>query len=1656
MADINNKFVKGMDSDSHPGEQLPQTYRNGLNFVHISKDGNKYNVINEDGTLLFPVTFPTGKQVIGYTILNNDIIVVLAGLDGTSQIGYIREDSSNVGAYGFYHPVAPIDTTKAEGDPLRYPEDNTEFGFSIDHPVDCVSRKIIDGSRVLYYTDNFNPFGRVELENPPEVNEVLQQSRLVFEQGAPFIDFVRLQEDVVGSLKAGIYQFIPRYVTSNGGTTTFGIPTNPISVTPNSKGNGVDKYAGEFWDEEINKNILLDITDLDLNFTEVEIIVTYYNENGVFNATSIAKLPITKTSQTYTFTGDLSEGVALTLEEIRQVPVSYTRAKAITQKDNTLFLSNLTDDLLDDAALQEVANNITTEYVINELVYSGREGTGVSQSVDEFVDVYISIVGTNQIQIEFSKEVKYLGFTDSSTNVPGGQGLYGGLSHVLTKNGEPATGLIDLSNAVVGDTVDINGDVYTVVNAITPGNEAIEFTLDLNEAVSAANLAEAINNIVRPYGANVKEDTVFKTFVIWNGVGGENTPILYTGGITGDSALTGENGNVLTIPASSMFKTSPKILLYTFDGVSQISGADIINSNNIVGEEGGSISINKSPSVSPPDISDSGGEVSAAGFTDFLDEKVGYDNRSYRRSEVYSFGLVFLFKDGSTSFNYHIPGNNKVATALGKAFPSVPNYRTGNTTGEMGTYVSSLTYPLNQNYPGNQPGDDPISTVRNIRHHVFPSLEQEPHFRKSSATTLVRAMGVKFTLSPSYPIPEKILKNVQSIIFVRERRNTKTNKSVLAQGLINRLVETADHCNNSGIIDGGVVDNVRSSYCLQEMPFFNNLETMNVNGDSVDGSSGHSFRGVAYPGASAAEATLNGGTFFDGRKLDTKIRGNRAFFHCPESILTSNVDSSEIKQAILKPSLLLKGEGLVTSVARNKYKGGSGEDWLENWAYQDIHGTYTDYDDSYLNQSSDNRQVEDVSDRPAGQRRNKGVDPDSSVPNETTTRWTQGGWEVKVSNPSSVQPNNPYEAEHEFIDAAGPKLNINHQVVVFDKAGLCLKDCDNEAEPGSIEVDGVPTVQSDSFEIKNHLYNVEIDNVSQYGDLSTAAFIPIARFKPSTSYTCFGGDTFITKFSFNTGALVWYYPYKRDAGAGINRPFRSNGRRDYFHIEIGPETGDNSGNKPDGYDLRACHYYFVESDINTYYRHRPEEEEQQNYFPNEPDAKANLSSFYAYLGNIRAYNGLYSYENTLLQYFIKGSTQTIVSAFETRTIYSEKAQTDSVVDSYRSFLVNNYYDLPAETGPIWDSFIHANTLYLHTPKSLWRTFAEPAATLSGGNISDVVLGTGALFSRPSVQMLTTEGGYGGSISQFGGSHTQMGYIFPDVLQGKVFAVTVSKEGPFLKDLSMEGMYTFLHKNMDVGITRFNGQVDLVNVTTENSHLIDNPYKNIGFIGGYDYKLKRAWISKIGSFTLSYDVLMQSWGFFHSYDPNIIIPFDNRVMFIKSNNTNSVMWEMNVGEKGNFFDEFSPSELTFVVPTQTSTVFNNQVHDVDIQNNGIKVRDDFWTTFQAYTDRQNTGVLTFQNGNEFDTTKLENSILYKYRNDEYRLAVPRDSVKVNSDDIFDLDNIYQPQGGTVPIDEDYAFRERMKGDYMIFKLSYTNEGNEFVLRGISTIFENNVR
>ena len=1664
-----NKFLGGMNTDSHPSNQPEHTTRSMLNFVPLSTNGNLYSVSNEKGTLLYDnLAFPPNFQVIGYSVLNNDIIVVIATPTGQSQVGVIN-DGNNHTTYGKYLPIVPSDGVGG------VPINNTEMGFNPLHPVDCKSRKLINGHRMLYFTDNNKPFGAIDLDNPPIVGAVSDAIKLVYNQTIPQVAVVGLIEGVNSTIKPGVVQFVTRYVTESGGTTVFGIPSDPYPVTPEFKSDGPSNYkGGDYVDGAVSKNILLEFTNVDTQFTELEVVAVYYEgSQSIIKASIVAQLPITGDTLSYTYTGPSTEAeTTITAEEITQTPVSYTVAKCIEQKDNTLFLSNLRSRQVDNDVLQGIANSVEVGYSIDEVQYAGRGGVdGITPLA--FIPVVAPFVtSTESIVLRMSEEI------DSTT----GATL---ATYDLLRDGTPGSGTVTITNASLigdGDTIAVSATgaqaavTFTARTTPTLDNE-FEIVIGDNDA-TADNLATAINDSLTVDDYFAYTDGANLVNVVWNIVDLDANSVTVTlsgAGITkvDPSGASSASSTVAAVTASSSGTEAVIGFGVPIITTDQLIVAGLANSDLDETYSTGTLS---GLSITLED-SDPSSVVLETGFTDYIEESLTMSSKGYRRGEVYSLGYNLLFKDGSTSSTYHIPGNvdwvpddsfdgnssgtpdiqegNKFEPLGGDAWPYFS--QTAISKKPLGTYVSTLEYPLNQNYPGDLAGDDTseqgpdVSSRRLVRHHYMPELKNEPHFRVSNGITFIRILGLEFTFTES--IPTDILADVAEIVFVRERRDKSENKSVFAQGFHNRMYVAADAFERDGTVDGPSIAggttflNARNGYCAMEIPGFDNLYSYQyVNAEFKRGSQNASSRGgLVFPNHVSPVYT---GTYSDGEKQATAILQQQVMFHSPETdfFKGSLLNEDVLTGAVYSPELQMTGKYVRANYSSGAYGGKS----LSTYAHGDFGGDFNAYD---LSLTATERNITVGRYARNSQYRLSALDP-TEPGMKTSTRWSTSGLEIRLDG--NVTANNT--ALWKFYD-----LGLNE--TVYDLGGTASSYTGAEILTNA----GASTLTGD---VARHLYNIKKVQLSQYSQIGVGEYISIAR-KPATSggafvtqyNSVFGGDTFITKYAYMTGALTPYFPL-RGQGDEVCRPDYTTSSRvgGYTHVDgitIGGSTGGGPG-KAAGHDVRTLNYYFVESSINTYYR-RDDGDDAQSYYPDTLNVSALMNDFLPYFDNVSTYNYQYSYENALRKYYPRGSTQQTISSFETRTIYSETAASDDTLDSYRSFLQSNYYDLPSNTGPIWNTFVEYNKLFLHTPRSCWQTFAEPSATLKGGNITDVVLGTGNLFARPSQEMLTTEGGYAGTLSQFGGAHTQIGYVFPDMLQGKVFVLAMGKGGPHLKEISAEGLQSFFHKNLPEGVIATNGVLDTSLIKTETAYQIDNPFIGIGINSSYDYKLRRVIMVKHGDFTISYSTVTNNWFSFHDYTPNVIIPYDNRLFFMRNKdslgNITSDMWEMNLGQAGSFFGTTYNSELEYVSAkgNQNNTYQNLIISSDSSDANGLKIKEDNFVSLHVYTDRLNSGLYNIIHGNSFDPTENEGEILIKYRNDEYRMSIPRDSVLDNSGDIFDPDNIYIPQGGNVAVDEDSGFRERIKGDYAHFEFVYDNTlDREFVLNYINTIFNNNIR
>jgi len=1578
-------FTKGLNKDINPLNLPEDTYVAALNWVQVSQDGNIWGLTNERGTIDKQVSFPTGFKVIGATVLNSDIVVFLVHSLGYSQIGVVSE-AANIFTYARCIPSPGM----LNGDI------NSELGLSIDFPVDATARKRFTGERMVYFAAQNRPMGVANLDAVIPLGEIYDNTKLIPNQNIPNIDFLGFDE-TSGRLQIGVYQFVTSYVNASLNSTTYGIPSNVIPIIENRRAEGRDNYDGEYPDYGFAaKSIQLQFSNLDTSFPYLKVVAIRYNTiTNTFNAASLPLINITGETMDFSYNGNETARIELTREELRTIAISYDSAKAVTQKDNVAFWSNLTDSSSSlDEELQRLANKIEVQYKIKEIPYI--DGAIASPAFGVFGIPYI----LNPASTTGDEKKLVIDFTDDVDPVTG----IVLANYSLKDAGTNATGTVTITNfanllETTPDAVVVNGTIFTAqAGVVTPGTgtfRAATSVGDTGDSLAAQINAHATTSLI-VYASSNGSGVVTLTSIL-TGVVGNAYTLVYNqngalvGATVSAATLTGGINQVTYTPtAAVVVGTTVTLTFIPVIGANwtiQITGIKDLTLSFTYSSTG---YIAISSVITSPDISTITGN-----FTDYKNESLTFYEKGYRREEVYSLGFVVNFKDGGQSAAYHIPGNLKTANPGANNFtpaipdPSIPSYTTPGRFGKLGTYFSTIDYPLNQTYPGNLTGDDLSlsSSDRKIRHHKMPTLIQEPHFRYESSTqsTYIRILGLQMIFRQA--ISANLRSKIQSITLVRQRRDTDNNTSIYAQGLVDRYMKVARGYNYT--------TGVGSNYAYKKMPFFNNSLIYNPS-FTIPSTNFPLVKSIAF------ESTNN---------------DRRLAFFSPDTQL-GQLNSTIIRGAgIIKPVLRLSASIDYTKFIRS-------EQWINNWVFGFK---------SYLHYFTvawlfANYYKEDTTLTGSGQ--TALITAANYVAKKTEV--TLSGWDAPVDNVSS--------SRHLILEtlSTAPVVAVgtNTTVTVGFHVNISSAVAGAHRNDDTLTYDKVDGT-------KNHLMNIEVVNNTQYGGIGGSEFIPTLTI-PITSSTLatagdsiasiYGGDTFITKFAYQNSDIYYYagLTYQQDLLIVTDTGYSTS---------VGGGGGATSqvAALQKGMDLRSLSYFFVESNINTAYRHvyvdrsnPASPQPESSYYP-KTSVDATLSQ-QPQEGDSEGYNTQYSFENNVKTYNTKTAQNINVTKFDTRTIYSDPQSEDAVDDAYKKYPQNNYYDLPKNTGEIWDNFVHANILYLHTPKSLWRTFVNDV-NIQSTDIGAAVLGTTQIFQIPAKEMITTNGGYAGTISQFGGVLTPFGYMFPDTLQGKMFMLT----GDSLTEISIEGMQQYFNNTMASGLV--NGSV-----------FSDNPYTGNGFCGVYDFDLKRIVITKKVSsgvsFTYSYSMITKSWVCEHSYLPHQYIALNNRMFSM--NNANTVTFnEHNVGNFGQFFGTTFQSYIDVIfnkAPAIEKTFDNFIIHSQskDVAANAL-VHLDTFNTMQVQASVRNTGTITLIPTQALAPVLTASQRAVRRVKNKYQVAIPGNAVINDAIDITQAGNLNQAA----------LYKSRMKGDHIITRFVYNNVNNyKFLLNFIAALFRAN--
>lgn len=524
----------------------------------------------------------------------------------------------------------------------------------------------------------------------------------------------------------------------------------------------------------------------------------------------------------------------------------------------------------------------------------------------------------------------------------------------------------------------------------------------------------------------------------------------------------------------------------------------------------------------------------------------------------------------------------------------------------------------------------------------------------------------------------------------------------------------------------------------------------------------------------------------------------------------------------------------------------------------------------------------------------------------------------------------------------------------------------------------------------------------------------------------------------------------------------------------------------DFYDDSCTHLFPTESRSHPGLRQQQNNNERSQFFPkterNNPALIAN-----DYYQRDYDFNDDFNAKNTvkLVIPFNNVDTSQVIDDYPTRIIRSIRFNQSGITDNFRVFLPSQYRDLPRHRGELWRLEAMKSLLIPHMEKALMITRGKEELAVGA---AAAALGSGDLFERDPIEVLTTERGEGGTQSQFAGIVTRHGYFFVDVESRKVFMF-----GETLEEISDYGMSDWFRDNLKHPLAEHAERYNL-----------DIPTAGLGATAGYDPKLDRILLTfksvsategfqsaifnnsygggapQVGnifwdtdnqqfalrgqdsggaivdtliswsdssyftytSWTISYYPALKAWGSFHDYNP-LFYPYTSTKLIKLTTNTTDHIASVYASDPsatpGKFLNDTATNSIEFEyidnVEASTNKLYSSINWTVDVSNPGTNILNQtnsgFTHTFVYNTHQMSQEVaLVEQNTGSQNTTsncrRLERGWYFNNFRDDSLLA-PSNSGGITASDSISM---FTETGmniiqNTAYLNTNKAFHERKK-------------------------------
>lgn len=508
------------------------------------------------------------------------------------------------------------------------------------------------------------------------------------------------------------------------------------------------------------------------------------------------------------------------------------------------------------------------------------------------------------------------------------------------------------------------------------------------------------------------------------------------------------------------------------------------------------------------------------------------------------------------------------------------------------------------------------------------------------------------------------------------------------------------------------------------------------------------------------------------------------------------------------------------------------------------------------------------------------------------------------------------------------------------------------------------------------------------------------------------------------------------------------------------------------YELGINNYitFMCETDINIRMRDDANIDNSNMFFPKFP-YKTGVDGMIDWAKNIidvQNYNLQAAYKKQYLK--LNFANSTTVDQFDnsisdirysTRIIYSDKQSLEDKTDNYRSTRANNYRDLPLNRGGITIFFTKQDKLYAITRDSLFDVFASNQ-TIRSENADNIIVGTGEFLSIEPTEIISIDGGYGGTSSKYSLVESPYGYLFVDKNKNKCFLFNQQ-----LKDINILGL------NENFKLDLFKQQSDI------ESNEMDNPI-SVGIIATYDPELKRLIVTKKDyrlldssgtitylngyvyrnsikldyndintfenlSFTASYDPINEKWISYHKYIPKLYL----------SHNTDFLTYINNYLYKSNGVN-YTECEIETVFnenPLNTKAFDSLNVNLESYMNNTKS--NDFFSSVLVYNEMQSSGDLILDKTNTTKKEKDWNINKFLDRTTTGSTKTLFSTSWVDKKNNYYIDKVINPS--SININKPWFQLARFRDKYLIVRFSYKRlEMKKIIVNFVNTIYRLSTR